>query len=398
MRLVGILILLLIAGGILYTKPMKLGLDLQGGIHVVMEAVDTGDGAITPETMNRTMAVIERRINALGVTEPIVQRQGERRIIVQLPGIEDQQQAVDLIGKTAVLEFLDPTGATVLTGADLKDANVARDHVGRPAVNVEFTAEGRRKFADATTRWVGQQMPIVLDGELISAPVIQQAITEGVAQIAGPGFTTESASELVLLLRAGALPVPLEAVEIRNVGPILGRESIEDSWKAGLIGIIFVFLFMLAYYKLPGGVADVALVLYVAFVGAILVLLQATLTLPGIAGFILSIGMAVDANVIIFERMKEELLAGKSARAAVRAGFSRAFRAIFDANITTLITALVLFNFGTGPIKGFAVTLSVGILVSMFTAILVTRTLLLMVIDLDPHRFGRYLGLKGATK
>jgi preprotein translocase subunit SecD len=347
--------------------------------------------------MNRALAVVDRRVNALGVTEPVLQRLGDRRIIVELPGIEDPEQAISVIGKTAVLEFKDPTGVTVLTGADLANAALGRDHMGRPAVDVEFTADGAKKFAAITTEWVGHQMPILLDNRVISSPVIQTPITEGKGQITG-GFTIESASELVILLRAGSLPVPLEVVEIRNVGPILGKESIDRSLKAGIIGIIGVLLFMLAYYRLPGGVANIALVIYIVLMLAELALVRATLTLPGIAGFILSIGMAVDANVIIFERIKEEIAAGKRVRAAVQAGFSRALATVLDANITTLITALILFNFGTGPIKGFAVTLSLGIITSMFTAIVVTRVFLDMAIDRDPVGFSRYLGVREATK
>ncbi|NMB17106.1 MAG: protein translocase subunit SecD [Firmicutes bacterium] len=397
-RLVVILILLLVAGGVLYTRPINLGLDLQGGIHIVLEAVETPELPLTEDAMNRALAVIDRRINALGVTEPVLQRLGDRRIIVELPGVEDQEQAVGVVGKTAVLEFKDPTGETVLTGADLAKAAVGRDHMGRPAVDVEFTAEGAKKFAAVTTKWVGQQMPILLDNKVISSPVIQTPITEGKGQITGSGFTTESASELVVLLRAGSLPLPLEVMEIRNVGPILGKESIDRSLRAGIIGIIGVLLFMFVYYRLPGGMANLALAIYVVLVLGELALIRATLTLPGIAGVILSIGMAVDANVIIFERIKEELAAGKRARAAVQAGFSRALRTVLDANITTLITALVLFNFGTGSIKGFAVTLSLGILTSMFTAIVVTRVLLDLVIDRDPVGFSRYLGVGEATK
>jgi len=396
-RLVVILILLLAAGGVLYTRPINLGLDLQGGIHVVLEGVETPELPLTEDAMNRALAVIDRRVNALGVTEPVLQRLGDRRIIVELPGVEDQEQAIGVIGKTAVLEFKDPTGETVLTGADLANAALGRDHMGRPAVDVEFTAAGAKKFADVTTKWVGHQMPILLDNKVISSPVIQTPITEGKGQITG-GFTTESASELVILLRAGSLPVPLEVVEIRNVGPILGQESIDRSLRAGIIGIIGVVLFMLAYYRLPGGIANLALAIYVVLVLAELALVRATLTLPGIAGIILSIGMAVDANVIIFERIKEEVAAGKRARAAVRAGFGRALATVLDANITTLITALVLFNFGTGPIKGFAVTLSLGILTSMFTAIVVTRVFLDIAIDRDPVGFSRYLGVREATK
>lgn len=396
-RILFLLVIVAAAGAVLYQIPMNLGLDLQGGVHVVMQAKETADVRVTEETMQRAVTVIERRVNGLGVAEPVIQRQGARRIIVELPGIHDQQQAIETIGKTAQLEIKNPLGETVLTGADLADARLSRDQFGRPSVAIEFTKEGAKKFAQLTSVYVGQAIPHVLDGEVLVNPVIQEPITGGKGQITGR-FTIDEAKNLAVLLKAGSLPVPMEVVEIRNVGPILGKESIDRSLKAGIVGIILVLIYMLFYYKLPGMVADLALGIYILVVLGILAAIHATLTLPGIAGFILSIGMAVDANVIIFERIKEEARAGKHLRAAIVAGFNRAFRAILDANITTLITAVVLFYYGTGPIKGFAVTLSLGILASMFTAITVSRMILSMIVDANPQRFLRAFGLKGVSQ
>lgn len=392
-RLLLIAIVVVGAATAVYLKPLNLGLDLRGGVHVVLQAEETPQLQVTDETMQRTLGVIERRVNAIGVAEPIIQRQGARRIIVELPGVQEQQEAIDLIGKTAVLEFRDPQGNVVLTGADLVSARLGRDQYGRPAVDIEFTPEAGRKFEELTGGLIGQLMPIVLDGEVISAPRVESRIPGGKAQITGQ-FTVEEARELAVLLQAGSLPVPLEMLEIRNVGPILGQESIDSSQQAAVIGIILVLLFMFLFYRLPGAIADVALAVYVLIVLAVMALLRATLTLPGIAGLILSVGMAVDANIIIFERIKDELRSGKRLRAAIDAGFTRAFRAIVDANVTTLITAAVLFYFGTGPIRGFAVTLSIGILTSMFTAIVVTRSLMSVVVDQDPDRFSRFFGVK----
>ena len=343
------------------------------------------------------VSVVERRVNGMGVSEPIIQRQGGRRVIIQLPGIYDQQAAIATIGKTAQLEIKNPLGETVLTGADLIDAQLSRDQFGRPSVAVEFNKEGTKKFAQLTTVYQGQAIPHVLDGEILVNPVVQGPITGGKGQITGQ-FTIDEAKNLAVLLKAGSLPVPMEVMEIRNVGPTLGQQSISRSLRAGIIGIILVFLYMLAYYRLPGLVADIALAIYVVIVLAAMAGLRATLTLPGIAGFILSIGMAVDANVLIFERIREEFKAGKHVRAAVAAGFDRAFRAIFDANITTLLTAVVLFYYGSGPVKGFAVTLSLGILASMFTAIVVTRLMLNMIVDANPSAFERHLGVKGVLQ
>lgn len=393
LRIVAILVIVAVTGVILYRTPIQLGLDLQGGIHIVLEARDPN---VTDEAMQGALAVIERRINALGVAEPTIQRQGARRIVVELPGVTDHQQAVDVIGRTAVLEILDPFGRVALTGADLRDARVGLDQFNQPAIDIEFTPEGAEKFARLTTLYVGEVIPHLLDGEVLVAPVVRQPITGGTGQITG-NFTYEEARSIAIQLKHGALPVALEVESMSTVGATLGRESVEASLKAAVVGLVLVVLFMLAYYRLPGFLADFALGVYVLIVLALLAQLGATLTLPGIAGFILSIGMAVDANVLIFERIKDELRAGKRMRAALRSGFQRAFVAIFDANFTTLIAVAALYYFGTGPVRGFAVTLGLGILASMFTAVVITRWLLGLAIDLNPKRAENYFGVREAA-
>lgn len=391
-----ILVITLVAGFILLKTPMNLGLDLQGGVHVVLEAQES-EGEFDSDSLRRAQTVIERRINALGVSEPIVQAQGNRRIIVELPGIYDQQQAIDTIGKTALLEFKDPNGNTVLTGAYLQTASLGTDQFGRPAVNLEFNPEGTELFAQLTTRYVGQVSTITLDDQVIQRVNIREPIPGGKAQITGLSSYDE-AREITVLLQSGSLPVPLEVLEIRNIGPSLGQDSISKSMKAGIIGVILVLMYMVFYYKLPGLVADVALGIYVVLVLGILNAIHATLTLPGIAGLILGIGMAVDANVIIFEQIKEELNRGKRLRPSIKAGFDRAFITILDSNVTTLITAGVLFYFGSSLVRGFAVTLSVGVLTSMFTAIVVTRFFLNAVVDINPEKMEKYFNMRGVSK
>lgn len=391
-----ILIITLIAGFILLRTPINLGLDLQGGVHVVLEAQDV-NGEFDRESIRRAQAVIERRINALGVSEPIVQPEGNRRIIVELPGIHDQEQAIETIGKTALLEFKDPNGNTVLTGALLQSATIGQDQFGRPAVNLEFNQEGAELFAFLTARYVGQVVTITLDNEVIQRVTVREPIPGGKAQITGLA-TYDEAREITVLLQSGSLPVPLEIMEIRNIGSSLGQDSISRSIKAGIFGIIFVVLYMMFYYKLPGFVADISLGIYVILTLAIFNLINATLTLPGIAGLILSVGMAVDANVLIFEQIKEELNRGKRLRPAIEAGFNRAFVTILDSNITTLISAGVLFYFGSSIVRGFAVTLSIGILVSMFTAIVVTRSILNAIVDRNPDQMIKYFNIRGVSR
>ncbi|MDD3654223.1 MAG: protein translocase subunit SecD [Desulfotomaculaceae bacterium] len=361
------------------TKLIKQGLDLQGGVHVVLEAKDTPEAQVTPDRVKQAMAIIESRVNAYGVAEPVVQQQGDRRIIVELAGIQDPDEAVRNMIKTAYLEFKTEDGTTVLTGSQLKNAAESMDpRSGQVKVDLEFEPDGAKIFADVTAANVNKRIAILLDGQVLQAPVVEEPIPNGRAQITGYQSLPE-AHDIAILLRSGALPVKVEVMEKRTVGPTLGADSLDKSIKAGVIGLIGILIFMVLYYRLPGLVADFSLVVYALIMLAVFAGLQITMTLPGVAGFLLSLGMAVDANVIIFERFREEAWSGKSLRSSIDAGFKRAFVAIFDSNMTTLVAAAVLYYFGTGPIKGFAVTLAIGIVASMFTAITVTRYMLHLV-------------------
>jgi len=380
LRVASIFIIIIIA--IYLSSPLNekinLGLDLQGGSHIILECVDTPNAPVDNDAVNRVFEIITNRIDPEGVKQPVIQRQGKNRILVQLPGMEDPQEAEDLIGKTALLEFKDEEGITQLTGAHLVNAKASFDQFSRSIVLIEFDKIGAKEFGEATKKNVGKILAITLDGKEISTPVVQEPILDGKGQITGK-FTVESAKQLAILLRAGALPVKVEILENRSVGPTLGRDSIAKGIKAGIVGLILILIFMLIYYRGFGLVADFALVVCMILIVGALAGFRATLTLPGIAGMILTIGMAVDANILIFERIKEELRLGKTFRASIDAGFSKAFRTIFDANVTTLIAACALLYFGSGQIKGFAVTLSIGILASMFTAIVVTKIVLELV-------------------
>lgn len=391
--LVVVVAILAVAG--FFMKPLALsikqGLDLQGGTHVVLEASDTPDTKVDDDAMKRVVSILERRINELGLTEPIVQRQGERRVIVELPGVKDPEKAIEMLGRTALMEFMDESGNVVLTGKDLKDARAQIDQGGQKLVAIEFTSEGTKKFADLTARSVGKHIAIVLDKQMLTNPVVNEPIPSGKAVISG-NRSIEEAERLAILLRSGALPVKVDILETRTVGPTLGEDSKAKSMQAFVIGIAAILIFMLLFYRVSGFVANVTLILFVLLLLYSLKALNATLTLPGIAGIILSMGMAVDANVLIFERFKEEYRNGKTLRAAMDAGFSRAFATIFDSNITTLIAAAVLFFLGTGTVKGFAITLALGIILSMFTAITVTRFVLRMLIHSNIIKNGKFYG------
>ncbi|MCR5175582.1 MAG: protein translocase subunit SecD [Anaerovibrio sp.] len=353
-------------------QSIRQGLDLQGGTHVVLEAEDTPEAQVNEDAMERVVRIMEKRVNELGLAEPIVQRQGERRIIIELPGIKDPDKAIQVIGKTAMLEFKNDKGETVLTGTDLKDAREQTDQQGQNLVELEFSPEGGDKFADLTSKNVGRNIAILLDGEVLTNPRVNEPIMGGKAVITG-NKTLEEAHNLAILLRSGSLPVKVNIIETRTVGPSLGQDSKDKSVVAFAIGLGAVVLFMMLFYRLPGFIADISLMAYVIILLFSLKMLDATLTLPGVAGIILSIGMAVDANVLIFEHFKEEYLTGKTLRLSMDAGFSRAFTTIFDSNITTIIASAVLFCFGTGSIKGFAITLGLGVVLSMFTAITLTQ-------------------------
>ena len=374
---------------------IRQGLDLQGGTHIVMQAEDTEQNKVTIEAVNQVINIMQKRINEMGLTEPIIQREGGNRIIIELPGEKDPQKAIETIGKTAVLEFKNEEGVVCLTGEDLKDAREQMGQGQSPVVALQFTDAGGDKFAQLTSANIGRHIGIYLDGELLTNPVVNDAITGGSAVITGQR-TLEEAKDLAILLRSGALPVKVTVMEVRTVGPSLGQDSKDKSVTAFTIGLSLVVLFMLGMYRMAGFLADVALLVYVLILLGILSALQATLTLPSIAGVILSIGMAVDANILIFERFKEEIASGKILRLAIQAGFKRAFTTIFDANMTVIITSAILFFLGSGTVKGFAFTLGLGVAVSMFTAITVSRTLLMLLIDAswihNPWWFGGKTG------
>lgn len=356
---------------------IKLGLDLSGGASILYEA-DKAD--VTEEEMASAVSLIQGRLDRKGWTEAECSKSGDNRILVEIPGVDDAEQAIAELGQTAQLMFMDMEGNVLLTGSDVADAkkevaDVDGNGVTEPYVSLKFTEEGTQKFAEATKNNIGKQIAIVLDDSIQSAPTVNSEITDGNAMITG-NFTPESAEELAALIRAGSLPFNLNVIQMKNVGARLGADALETSLNAGFIGIAIVLLFMIAVYKVSGFAADWALIIYVTLELIALNVFNVTLTLPGIAGIILSIGMAVDANVIIFERIKEELLNGRTLRSAVDSGFKRAFPAIFDGNITTLIAAGVLFWLGTGTVKGFAQTLMIGIVISMFTALVVTRIII----------------------
>ena len=443
------------------------GLDLQGGLRVLLEADVPASQEVTGEQLTTARSIIENRVNGLGVSEPLIQIAGNRRILVELPGVGDPEQAVSAIKETGLLEFVDPgttnqaevfalegqvittdfgdaqssepattptssttpegvqptlegtaqatavsatptTEAgpgptpptvyhTVMTGAVLKTAGVNTDQTGVPYVAFELTSEGSALFGDYTRTHVGEFLAIVLDKRVISAPRIQEPITTGTGSITG-SFTVAEANALAVQLRYGALPIPLQVVESKSVGPTLGQDSLRKSTIAGIIGLTVVILFMALYYRLPGLVADLALLVYALTTFALFKLIPVTLTLPGIAGFVLSIGVAVDANILIFERMKEELRNGRTLVQAIDLGFSRAWPSIRDSNLSTLITCLILYwfgsTFGASIVKGFALTLAIGVGVSLFTAITVTRAFLHVILDgLGVGKHARWFGV-----
>lgn len=429
-----------------WTKDVstKLGLDLQGGLQVLLEVDKPADYVVDPQSLADAKQILENRTNALGVSEVVYQIAGDRRIIGEFPGLTNTEEVLQVLKETGELEFVDmgdnplPVGTvintdsgsanskanaatptttanadeqtstatdnlatpassetptataepkvyhTVMSGSDLKNVVVQRDTLGNYSISFTLTDHGKTIFGDYTTNNVGKYLAISLDKKLISVPKIESAITEGSGQITG-NFTVDEANNLAIQLRYGALPIPLKIVQSETVGPSLGQDSIRKSVTAGIIGMTIVMLFMAFYYRVPGLIADLALLIYALTTFALYKLIPVTLTLPGIAGFILSIGMAVDANILIFERLKEELIAGKNLQTAIDLGWKRAWTSIRDSNISTLITCTILFwfgsTFGASIVKGFALTLAIGVLVSMFTAIIVTRTFLHVLLD-----------------
>lgn len=404
---------------------LRLGLDLRGGAQVLLES-DLAEGQVLDTgAMDTAKTIVENRVNGLGVSESVVQRQGDNRIIVELPGVSNPDEAVETLRSTGQLEFVNPAGAslssgmivnttnrpnavqlaqtgiqsgtispsqipypdkvfeTVMTGSILKTALPTRSQLGQPQISFELTSAGSQQFGDYTGAHIGEPLVIVLDGRVLSAPRINGKIT-GSGVIEGQ-FTQEEADSLAVQMRYGALPVPLKVVDIRTVGASLGADSVRRSTIAGIVGIIAVLIFMAYLFHSAGLIAGAALLCYVLFNLAIFKLIPVTLTLPGIGGFVLSIGMAVDANILIFARMKEELLHGRSDRTALEAGFDRAWPAIFDSHVTTLISCVVLFwfgnTFGASVVKGFSINLAIGVLLSLFSAVFVTRMFLRAVVQ-----------------
>ena len=386
-----------------FRDKIKLGLDFKGGVYVVMQAKTDATGAELATLMEQTQTIIEDRVNKMGLSEPVVTIEGEDKIRIELPGADDSDEAIETIGKTAQLQFVLGDGTVAVDGSMVDDASTGKDDQGMNAVNLEFDSEGAAAFEEATRRAysgevvnsqtgaVDKKIYIILDGEIISEPGVSSVISGGKAQITG-NFSDDEMINLAMLIRGGALPVGLEEIQTSLIGPNLGIDSLNDSILAGAIGIGLILVFMLLMYWIMGVTADLALLLYVVIVFWITALLSQVLNLPGIAGFILSVGMAVDANVIIFARIKEEYFSDKTLRVSVDTGFRRALTTIIDSQLTTLIAGVVLYELGTGPVKGFAVTLMIGIVVSVFTAVVVTQFLLKTTVDVkalaQPKVFG----------
>jgi preprotein translocase subunit SecD len=413
----------------LFTRSVtpRLGLDLQGGLQVLLEA-DLPEGETPPsEAMNVARDIVQQRTDALGVSENLIQVAGDRRIVGEFPGLEDTESVLETIQQTGLMEFVDtgdfspepgsflltdysPTGEpvtapegeivyrTIMTGAELDSVAVSQDTLGGGyVVNFRLKSNGARIFADHTSQNVGKFLTIVLDKQVISSPVINDAIIGGEGIISG-GFTYESANAFAVQLRYGSLPVPLKIVETRIIGPTLGADSLNKSLVAGAIGMVIVALFMIIYYRMPGIVAVISILIYASVAFAVFKWFHFTLTLPGIAGFLLSTGAALDANILIFERLKEELRNGKNLTQAVDQGWTRAWSSIRDSNLATIITSLILFWFGSAfgatIVKGFSLTLALGVGISLFTAIYVTRTLLVVFLKtFKPQNFERWFGI-----
>jgi len=365
------------------SSAIRLGLDLRGGVYTVYQAVDT-DVENFADKLNSTMEVLRARLDGKGYAEATITIQGTDSIRIEIPAVSDPEEVLGIIGTPALLEFVDPDGNVILTGSDveLAEAGYLSGEGNAPVVNFKLTAAGADTFAKETAEHLNEVIEIRLDGNVISDPQVNSVITGGEAYIEGVG-TIEEAQELAMLIESGALPLELEQLEVRTVSPTLGEGALENCIIAGAIGIALLMVYLAVFYRLPGLISDLALLVYIIIVMYLLAIISSIqLTLPGIAGIILGIGMAVDANVIIFERIKEEMSIGKPITLSVESGFKRAFTAILDSNVTTIIAALVLMYFGTGTVKSFAYTLAISICVSFFTAVFVTRVLLRAIIGL----------------
>lgn len=371
------------------------GLDLQGGVSVLMEI--QGD-EVSEEDLNNTKESLSLRVNKVGVSETVVTTEGDRRIRIDIPGEYDSKSIVDLLEQTGELTFVGPEDDIILTGKDVSKASVVFDSTtGKPIIKLEFNSDGKEKFAEATEKYLGKTISIKMDEEVLMSPTVQSVITEGEATITG-NRSVEEAEKVAGIINAGALPLPIEVASVKTVGAQLGSEALPNALKAGAIGIGLIFLFMILYYRVPGFISCISLTIYTLLVLYVFISIGAVLTLPGIAAFLLTIGMAVDANILIFERIREELRNGRSIKASIKIGFSNAMSSILDSNITTMIAGLVLYFFGSGPVQGFALTLLIGIMVSMLTAIVITRFFVNLALNMGmlnkPSMFG---GLKGGN-
>lgn len=375
-----------------FSKTITKGLDLQGGVSVVMEIQDADSVENLSEKLEQVKEQLAVRVNKVGVAETVVSTEGDRRVRIDIPGQYDSAGIIENLSKSGELTFVSPNGDVILTGDDVKKATVTYSSTtNEPQVSLELNDSGKTKFAEATEKYMGKQISIKMDDETISSPTVQAIISDGNAVITGSGSITESKS-LAAIINAGALPVTIKQVSLQTVGAQLGETALPNALKAGAIGIALIFLFLIIYYRVPGLLASFALTLFVCLVLFIFEEIGATLTLPGIAGFLLTIGMAVDANVLIFERIREEVKKGVSSKTSVQRGFENAMSSIVDSNVTTIIAALVLYFLGSGSVKGFAITLMIGIVVSLFTALFVTKFLMNRAVEMgllkNPSCFG----------
>lgn len=389
------LILIVVLGSSLYLVlpqgfnlwgRLQKGLDLVGGVHIVFQAYPTEKTPVTEDAMKSALAILTKRVDALGLTEPVIQQEGRDRIVLDLPGVTNPEEVAQTIGRTAVLEFREPgtspgqPGPVFLTGADLVKATPVYDPQQGWLVQLQFNDAGAKAMRDFTSTHIGQQMLIYLDGELLQAPVVRDTIPNGVGVITGYA-SFDDANAIAVALNSGALPLDLRIIENRQVSASLGADSMAASEKAVILASALVILFMMVWYRIPGFWADIALIVYIMLLFLALYGLGATLTLPAITGMVLSVGMAVDGNIVIFERIREELRLGRSLRNAVDQGFKHGVRVVIDSSVTTVLAASMLFIFGTGPVKGFAITLSLGVLISLFTAVTFTRWVLRLQVD-----------------
>lgn len=373
-----------------FNESIKKGLDLQGGVSVLQEIVDE---EVTKDTLQRTRELLSLRVNKFGLSEPVVAIEGDNRIRIDLAGVFDSDDIVKTITSTGELTFKDENGNVLLTGNDVKDATAVLTNEGKAIIQLKFTPEGTQKFAEATKNNLNKTIEISMDDQVLTKPVVNTEITEGEAVIEG-SRSFEEANKVASIIQSGALPVTLKTISVSTVGPTLGAEAIPNTVKAGIIGFIFIFIIMFIRYRFPGVIATMSLFIYMLLFLFIFSLIQAVLTLPGIAGILLTLGMAIDANILIFERIREELIKGKSVKIAIRIGFDKAMSSILDSNITTIIAGLVLYFIGTGGVKGFATTLLIGTVLSMFSSIVITKFMIKLIYNIGLRSKASY----GLTK